>query len=75
MRRTIRRAIRRDLTLGMPIDRDKAERIRDLAWNQQRTVADLLRELVTEALKARGIDLSAPAEAMSEAAETTHATA
>lgn len=67
--------MRRDTTLGMPIDREKAERIRDLAWRQRRTVADLLRELVAEALKTRGIDLNdlnAPEATMPD---TTNATA
>ena len=63
---------RRDVSLGMAIDREKADRIRDLAWRQRRTVSDLLRELVAEALKTRGIDLNAPAEAMPE---TTQASA
>lgn len=65
---------KRFVTLGMPLDPERAERFRDLAWQQRRSVADLLRELVTEALGQRGIDFRAP-EPAQERLETTNATA
>ena len=57
---------KRFVTLGMTLDPERAQQFRDIAWQQRRTVADLLRELVTEALGQRGIDFNAP--------ETTHET-